>query len=166
MIPIDSSDVQYFIPLLTDYSPRFVLADTAKLHQKISQMSDRIRQLEDALSIAQSALTGPNGEPHPLLDRELLKIRSSIELHSAATNGAGLGGEEALEPCAEEDADDEQYIDAFGTLAIREGGGATFFGRSAGQESLLIVGHHFYPTSVYITISTKTGRSLVEQRRD
>jgi hypothetical protein len=94
----------------------------------------------------------------------LLKIRSPIELHSAATNGAGLGSEEALEPCAEEEADGEQYIDAFGTLAIREGG-ATFFGRSAGQESLLIVGHSFSLTSVYMTISTKTGRSLVEQRR-
>ncbi len=144
MIPlfsIDSSDMQF---LLTDYSPRFVLADTAKLHQKISQMSDRIRQLEDALAIAQSALTGPNSDPHPLLDRELLKIRSSIELHSAATNGAGLGGEEAPEPGAEEDADDEQYIDAFGTLAIRDGGAATFFGRSAGQESLLIVSHYFF----------------------
>jgi hypothetical protein len=31
--------------------PRFVLADTEKLHQKIGTMSDRIRQLEDALAI-------------------------------------------------------------------------------------------------------------------
>ncbi|KAF7325243.1 Fungal-trans domain-containing protein [Mycena kentingensis (nom. inval.)] len=31
----------------------------------------------------------------------------------------------------------EEYIDAFGTLAIREDGAATFYGRSAGSESLL-----------------------------
>lgn len=137
--------VNYFLLFTNQLSPRFVLADTAKLHQKISVMSDRIRQLEDALAIAQSALTGPNGDPHPLLDRELLKIRSSIELHSAATNG---GGGETFDPGAEEDASDEQYIDAFGTLALRDGGAATFFGRSAGQESLLIVSHHYFLTSV------------------
>jgi hypothetical protein len=101
-------------------------------------MSDRIRQLEDALAIAQQALNGPNGEPHPLLDRELLKIKSSIELHSASTTGPGVP-EEGLEAEFEEDGDEEKYIDAFGTLAIRDGGAATFYGRSAGQESLLIV---------------------------
>ncbi len=104
-------------------------------------MSDRIRQLEDALAIAQSALTGPNGEPHPLLDREMMKIRSSIELHSASTIGGTL--EEIIGGEADEEGDDENYIDTFGTLAIRDGGAATFYGRSAGQESLLIVSHQF-----------------------
>jgi hypothetical protein len=106
-------------------------------------MSDRIRQLEVALEIAHLALNGPTGEPHPLLDRELLKIRSSIELHSASTTGSVLP-EEGLEAEVEEDADEEKYIDAFGTLAIRDGGAATFYGRSAGQESLLIVSQDFF----------------------
>ena len=101
-------------------------------------MSDRIRHLEDALTIAHSALNGPNCEPHPLLDRDLLKIKSSIELHSASTIGSVIP-EEGLEAEAEEEEDEEKYIDAFGTLAIRDGGAATFYGRSAGQESLLIV---------------------------
>lgn len=93
-------------------------------------MSDRIRQLEDALSILQSSTSL---EPHPLLDRELLKIKSSIELHAA------VNGEESGLP--QEEAEDSQYIDAFGTLAIRDDGAATFYGRSAGSE----VSHPLFP---------------------
>ncbi|KIK61336.1 hypothetical protein GYMLUDRAFT_42922 [Collybiopsis luxurians FD-317 M1] len=113
--------------LITGQGTRFVLADTEKLHEKIAQMSDRIRQLEDALTILHSA-TGET-EPHPLLDRESLKIKSSLELHAAIQNESRI---------KEEELEDSQYIDAFGTLAIREDGASTFYGRSAGSESLLI----------------------------
>ncbi|KAG5652402.1 hypothetical protein H0H81_005096 [Sphagnurus paluster] len=109
---------------------RFVLADTEKLHQKIAAMSDRIRQLEDALAVLQLTQTR---DTHPLLHRDLLKIKSSIELHAA------VDGEDAAGPQQqEEDTEESQAIDAFGTLAIRDDGAATFFGRSAGSESLLI----------------------------
>ncbi|KAF7342041.1 Fungal-trans domain-containing protein [Mycena venus] len=122
--------------LITGQGTRFVLADTEKLHHKIATMSDRIRHLEDALAVLQSTVTN---EPHPLLDRDLLKIKSSIELHSAVDgaedgshpNGNGANG-------SGEGEDFEEYIDAFGTLAIREDGAATFYGRSAGSESLLM----------------------------
>jgi hypothetical protein len=87
-------------------------------------MSDRIRLLEDALTILQSSLTT---EPHPLLHRDLLNIKSSIELHSAVENE--VEGTEV-----EEGTEESQYIDAFGTLAIRDDGAATFYGRSAGSE--------------------------------
>jgi hypothetical protein len=107
-----------------------VLADTEKLHRKIADMSDRIRQLEDALAILQSTLTR---EPHPLLQRDLLKIKSSIELHSAVDDDAGKDRSEETE--------ESQYIDAFGTLAIRDDGAATFYGRSAGSEVRLISIH-------------------------
>ncbi|KAH9474722.1 putative transcriptional regulatory protein C1F7.11c [Psilocybe cubensis] len=118
--------------LITGQGTRFVLADTETLHQKIAQMSDRIRQLEDALAILQSTVAGPGGEPHPLLHRDLLKIKSSIELHSAS----GAAGEDPpAQDGAEEDEDgNAEYIDAFGTLAIRDDGAATFYGRSAGSE--------------------------------
>ncbi|KAJ7701867.1 fungal-specific transcription factor domain-containing protein [Mycena rosella] len=120
--------------LITGQGTRFVLADTEKLHHKIGTMSDRIRQLEDALAILQSTVTN---EPHPLLDRDLLKIKSSIELHSAVegaeddphVNGGGEDGE---------NLEFDDYLDAFGTLAIREDGASTFYGRSAGSESLLM----------------------------
>jgi hypothetical protein len=100
-----------------------VLADTEKLHQKIAQMSDRIRQLEDALSILQ---TSP-GEQHPLLHRDLLDIKSIIDLHAAVD-------EETAGKSKHEVDDDSQYIESFGTLAIRDDGAATFYGPSAGSE--------------------------------
>jgi hypothetical protein len=94
-------------------------------------MSDRIRHLEDALAILQSTVTN---ELHPLLNRELLTIKSSIELHSAvegADDGALPGGGPANE---NGEGEEFEYIDAFGTLAIREDGASTFYGRSAGSE--------------------------------
>jgi hypothetical protein len=96
-------------------------------------MSDRIRQLEDGLAILQSTLTS---EPHPLLQRDLLKIKSSLELHAATE------GDETLEQ--QEETEESQYIDAFGTLAIRDDGASTFYGRSAGSEvsrSVLLLLH-------------------------
>ncbi|KAK0220929.1 hypothetical protein EDD85DRAFT_983666 [Armillaria nabsnona] len=116
--------------LITGQGTRFVLADTEKLHQKIAHMSDRIRQLEDALMILQSTITT---EPHPLLDRDSLKIKSSIELHAAIQESENNAAQA-------EEVDDSQYIDAFGTLAIRDDGAATFYGRSAGQEVISIQG--------------------------
>ncbi|KAF5313331.1 hypothetical protein D9611_008642 [Ephemerocybe angulata] len=117
--------------LITGQGTRFVLADTEKLHTKISVMSDRIRQLEDALAVVQSTVTN---EPHPLLARDLMKIKSSLELHSAVEEG----DKEPTTKEEPEDGEETQYIDAFGTLAIRDDGAATFYGRSAGSESLLI----------------------------
>jgi hypothetical protein len=91
-------------------------------------MSDRIRQLEDALSNLQSLLTR---EPHPLLVKDLLQIKSIIELHGAFSGQA----EQPKSDKSEDQVDKEsQYIDAFGTLAIRDDGAATFYGRSAGSE--------------------------------
>lgn len=104
---------------------RFVLADTEKLHQKIAQMSDRIRQLENGLAILQS--TAMPGEQHSLLHRDLLEIKSIIDLHAAVD-------EETTGKSKNEVDDDSQYIEAFGTLAIRDDGAATFYGPSAGSE--------------------------------
>ena len=101
-------------------------------------MSDRIRQLEDGLAILQST---QSPESHPLLHRDLLKIKSSIELHSAVENEEGF-----LQ--AQEEVEESQYIDAFGTLAIRDDGAATFYGRSAGSE---VCPPTSYPTPLLIT---------------
>jgi len=43
-------------------------------------MSDRIRQLEDALEIVQAKCSS---DPHPLLDQESLRIKNSLELYSS-----------------------------------------------------------------------------------
>ena len=86
-------------------------------------MSERIRQLEDALAILHPIR---ESEPHPLLKPELMRIKSNLDLHSASTID--------FRDVDEQDESDWQDIDAFGTLAIRDDGAATFFGRSAGHE--------------------------------
>jgi hypothetical protein len=58
---------------------RFILANTEQLHAKIIQMSDRIRQLEDALGALQATCAT---DPHPLLTQDLLRIKNSLELYS------------------------------------------------------------------------------------
>ncbi|KIJ62737.1 hypothetical protein HYDPIDRAFT_114430 [Hydnomerulius pinastri MD-312] len=61
---------------------RFILANTEQLHAKIIQMSDRIRQLEDALGTVQAKCTTDH---HPLLHQDLLRIKNSLELYSPQT---------------------------------------------------------------------------------
>ncbi|EIM87411.1 uncharacterized protein STEHIDRAFT_121038, partial [Stereum hirsutum FP-91666 SS1] len=114
--------------LVTGQGTRFVLADTDRLHNKITEMSTRIRQLEDALALSHF---NSSRDPHPLLSRENLKVKSIIDLH-AAPNAGPLDGETNGE--GEGDGDDTPSLDIFGTLALRDDGGSTFYGRSAGQE--------------------------------
>jgi hypothetical protein len=93
-------------------------------------MSDRIRQLEDALAAMQSSVS--SGEPHPLLHRELLGIKSIIDLHAAVEGGEATKNNDDVD-------NDSQYIESFGTLALRDDGAATFYGPSAGSEVSILV---------------------------
>ncbi|KAH8833783.1 fungal-specific transcription factor domain-containing protein [Flagelloscypha sp. PMI_526] len=116
--------------LVTGQGTRFVLADTDKLHSKIAHMSDRIRQLEDALALLQST---QSEETHPLLaTRELLMIKSSLELHSAVE---GMEDPNSFPSLVKSEPPEETHtLDSFGTLAIHDDGASTFYGRSAGSE--------------------------------
>ncbi|KAI0696344.1 hypothetical protein BC835DRAFT_1272113 [Cytidiella melzeri] len=111
--------------LTTGQGTRFILADTDRLHKKITGMSDRIRQLEDALAILQSSTTR---ESHPLLRPDLLSIKSGLELHSASNAEYVDGQEDQSMDTA------EKAMDLFGTLAVQEDGAARYLGRSAGTE--------------------------------
>ena len=62
---------------------RFILAGAEQLHEKIFQLSDRVRQLEDALETLQSRCSN---QPHPLLSPELLRIKTSQELYGTIMN--------------------------------------------------------------------------------
>ncbi|KDQ26286.1 hypothetical protein PLEOSDRAFT_30253, partial [Pleurotus ostreatus PC15] len=104
---------------------RFILADTQQLHRKISEMSNRIRALEDALAIMHGTTSS---ERHPLLSDDLLKIKFGAEaLRSDSTQKPnGQGGE-------------QENIDALGTLTLDDKSGEVkYFGRSAGSETLLM----------------------------
>ncbi|EAU81161.2 hypothetical protein CC1G_10448 [Coprinopsis cinerea okayama7 len=103
---------------------RFILADTDQLHRKIAEMSNRIRQLEDALAILQATVSD---ERHPLLSDEHLKIKFGSE---------ALDPKKPAEPANEDDA--KHAIDALGTLTLGESGEMKYFGRSAGSETLMM----------------------------
>ncbi|KAJ7677462.1 hypothetical protein B0H17DRAFT_1079230 [Mycena rosella] len=63
---------------------RFILANTEQLHERISLLSDRVRQLEDGLESVQAE--------HPLLAPDLRRIKTSQDLYvpgnSASTSDA------------------------------------------------------------------------------
>ncbi|KZP18634.1 hypothetical protein FIBSPDRAFT_920393 [Athelia psychrophila] len=93
--------------------------DTEELHRKISEMGQRIRQLEDALALIQASISS---ERHPLLQDELFSVkygseqRPSVELELPRNLLA-------------------ETVDAFGTLTIGDRGKSRYFGASAGSET-------------------------------
>ena len=93
-------------------------------------MSARIRQLEDALAVSHSLTSS---DSHPLLQPDLLQVKSIIDLHSAI--------EQANENEGIVDHDDNRVLDTFGTLALRDDGASTFYGRSAGHEVRTLLGY-------------------------
>ena len=98
---------------------RFILADTEQLHEKIYEMSNRIRQLEDALAILQSTVTD---QRHPLLSDELLKVKFGSE----AINPKQSDGEEEMAT--------NKSIDSLGTPSLGSSGELQYFAGMAGSE--------------------------------
>lgn len=83
-------------------------------------MGQRIRQLEDALSIFQS---GVSNEVHPLLRDDLLAIKFGPDKGHVPEKELPTRTE-SLEP----------VIDAFGTMTVGDSGEGKYFGPSAGSE--------------------------------
>ncbi|KAL5480285.1 hypothetical protein ACEPAI_1555 [Sanghuangporus weigelae] len=108
--------------LTTGQGSRFVLANTDKLHNKLIQMSQRIRQLEDALQISHSNVSGM---PHPLLSDPLLAIKSGVD---------GLTSEEKEKEETEVADEEEEMATAFGTLTVADCGASRFVGRVAAEN--------------------------------
>ena len=104
-------------------------------------MSQRIRQLEDALKISHAATTpGATAEStHPLLTEELLTIKAGVDLLQAEGNvkdgveggwGEGEGDDGEQEKGAHSDAALSQLI---GTLAISDKGDSRFVGNTGAE---------------------------------
>jgi len=117
----------------------FILADTEQLHEKIYEMSNRIRQLEDALAILQSSVSD---QRHPLLNDELLKVKFGSESINARET-----------PTSDEDHATQKSIDALGTLTLGNSGKLQYLGRSAGSEvgALSFFSLHFIHATVFET---------------
>lgn len=92
-------------------------------------MSNRIRQLEDALAFLQSTVSD---EPHPLLTENMLRVKFGPEVINGpqiASNPLNVTG---ITP--DRTTPTEKSIDALGTLTLGSTGNIHYFGRSAGSE--------------------------------
>lgn len=98
---------------------RYVLAATEHLHRKISKLSTRVRELEDALAAVHRE---NSDDPHPLLREEA--ISAPMEIADAAEESDSN----------EADKQSVDTIETFGTLRISEHGVSRFFGSAAGSE--------------------------------
>ncbi|KAH9946504.1 hypothetical protein B0H21DRAFT_743137 [Amylocystis lapponica] len=107
--------------LTTGKGNRFVLANTEVLHDKITDLATRVRQLEDALQSAHGQLSQG---VHPLLTDELLQIKRPLE-------------RESQEGQQDPDPETADTIDAVGSLSITESGHTKFFGTTANAWYLL-----------------------------
>ncbi|TDL15881.1 hypothetical protein BD410DRAFT_81432 [Rickenella mellea] len=106
-------------------------------------MSERIRQLEDALAILQSRVSN---ETHPLLRDELLSLKvrkPEDERETQMGSGSGGGGAGGA---GDEGGEGEEFVDAFGTLSISDKGSSMFFGAAGGTERLLMNDDESFPT--------------------
>ncbi|KAF9258728.1 hypothetical protein L218DRAFT_964266 [Marasmius fiardii PR-910] len=104
--------------LTTGQGNRFVLASTQELHEKIHELANRVRELEDALRADHARLTH---EQHPLLSDDLLKIKAPLQREVSQRNGA---------PKQEEESNPD-VVDAFGSLSISISGKTKYFGQIA-----------------------------------
>lgn len=108
--------------LTTGKGNRFILANTEVLHDKIGILSNRVRQLEDALAEAYAVY---NSERHPLLSDELLQIKRPLERESRN------------EMPSPPEAETAEAIDAVGSLSISDNGRTNFYGQTANSYYLL-----------------------------
>ncbi|KAF7309610.1 Fungal-trans domain-containing protein [Mycena indigotica] len=121
----DAFQVIYNIPgsLTTGKGNRFVLANTEVLHEKILELSNRIRQLEDGLL---DSHTQTSSTPHPLLAPQLLAIKRPLERDRPDM------------PLKSDKPDSSnEGVEAMGSLSISDGGRSTFFGQAANSWYLL-----------------------------
>ena len=112
--------VVYDIPELTAHFKRFVIAATEHLHRRISRMSDRNRQLEDALASLQASVSK---DPHPLLSENAIIVDvedASDKPHESEGEGTG------------------EVSRALGTLSVSDHGISRFFGSTGGSDLLLV----------------------------
>jgi hypothetical protein len=98
-----------------------------RLRQKINELTQRVRQLEDALAVLQATVSP---EPHPLL-----VVQNEIDKEASSD---------------EEGVEVDKIVSALGSLLITERG-QTFFGPTAGSETLFLVRAVYEHVSVQLS---------------
>jgi hypothetical protein len=97
-----------------------VLASTQELHEKVAELCSRTRDLEDALRTAHSHTSS---EPHPLLLKELLTIKTPLQRDTPPKNPITI--------YQQEEENNPDVIDSFGTLAINGAGYSNYHSQFA-----------------------------------
>ncbi|KAF6761160.1 fungal-specific transcription factor domain-containing protein [Ephemerocybe angulata] len=128
---------------------RMVLSGTEELHERISQLQGRVRDLESALRTMQTAVSE---EPHPLLNNDTLRLpplrppsqqgssprsTSSSNKSSAASLSSPASTRPPTNISLKLEAEEDSPIDAFGTLTIGRDGAAIYIGKTARSEFLI-----------------------------
>ncbi|KAH9053247.1 fungal-specific transcription factor domain-containing protein, partial [Lactarius vividus] len=106
--------------LATGQGTRFVIAATEHLHRRIARMGDRIRELEDALSVLQAS---HSSEAHPLLCEGALLLDTD---------------KPDEQPQESEDEGADEITKSLGTLTVSDHGVSRFFGFTGGSDLLLL----------------------------
>lgn len=141
---------------------RFVLSDTQELHEHILTMSQRIRQLEEALTTATNQHTASG--THPLLSDDLLAIKFGPE---SRTNG------DLSTDSHEDESETDRCLSAPGSFFRCPDGSTKYFGPSGGS------GEHYIPlhfgldclrrnqeTVLLVSPSTSVGSRLLRLHSD
>lgn len=107
--------------MIDDFS-RFVLASTQELHEKISELANRVRDLEDALRSDHAQLST---DAHPLLTEELLRIKAPLQREPSGARAPSAF------PGVKEEEHNPDVMESFGSLSISVTGKANYFGSVA-----------------------------------
>ncbi|KAF7298747.1 Zn(2)-C6 fungal-type domain-containing protein [Mycena indigotica] len=125
---------------------RLVLANTEELHDRIEILTSRIRELENGLRALNESCTE---RPHPLLSAELLQIKHSYTAHhrenlgqsrdsqTASSSSDSPGSDRGTTDSSVGRGEEENLIDAFGTLTVGPHGDSSFIGQTARTEYLV-----------------------------
>jgi hypothetical protein len=120
----------------------FVLASTQELHEKIAELATRVRQLEDGLRASHAQLSP---EPHPLLSEELLRIKAPLQREAAPLRN------NLQVTVKEEEEQNPDVVDAFGSLSITLSGRAKYFGQIANSwvGPMILFLHFILESDIY-----------------
>lgn len=97
------------------------MASTTELHEKISQLASRVRDLEDSLRSSHSQLST---DVHPLLTEDLLHIKAPLQREPSDARSSPTQS-------SKEEEQNPDVADAFGSLSISVSGRAKYFGSFA-----------------------------------
>ena len=114
--------------LTTGQGNRFVLASTQELHEKITELCSRVRELEDALRTSHSK---NSSDEHPLLSEDLLRIKAPLQREAPPRNPIVVN--------EQEDDANPDVVDSFGTLRIARTGFTNYHAQSANSWVCIVV---------------------------